>query len=127
MSADLWKESQYRLQVWESTPVFWPARQIRGPLLPAPGDRMLCWYVRTGGETPGLCGWGIVLSFDEESNEIAWRPVYPSDLLKMRPLFDESISARIDEVRGKFAQGTMWMIERSDADWLMEKIASAAK
>jgi hypothetical protein len=127
MSANIWKETQYRLQVWEAIPVYWPAKQIKGEQRPAPGDRILCWYAKAGATSPGLCGWGVVLSFDDESNEIAWRPVFPSDLMKMHPLFDTSIAARVDSIRGKVPRGTLWRIERVDADWLMERVSSVSR
>jgi hypothetical protein len=127
MSADSWKEAKYRLRVWEGIPVVWPANQIRGGQRPTAGDRMFCWYAFTGSTAPGLCGWGLVLSFDDESNEVEWRPVFPSDLMKMHPLYDKSLAARVDTIRGKMPRGTLWRIERADADWLAKQVRLTAR
>ena len=127
MSADMWEETHYRLQVWEGNPVFWPTGQIKGRLRPSAGDRMFCWYAKTHSTSPGLCGWGVVLSYDSNGAQIVWRPVFPSDFMKMHPLYDVTIAAKIDAIRGRVAQGTLWRIERSDADWLAERVQLFAK
>src|SRR2546428_121452 len=75
-------------------------------------------------ESPGLCGWGVVTAYNEEdiTGKLAWRPVPPSDQLKMRPLLNEQLEARIDKIRGPMPRGTLWPVERKDAAWIAELI-----
>lgn len=122
MSAEYWTETQYRLQVWEEAAVVWPAGKIRAVHRPQPGDRMFCWYAKTGSTAPGLCGWGVVLNYEEPINQISWRPVFPSDLLKMVPLINTGLVTRINSVRGKFKQATMWPVDADTCRWLADEI-----
>jgi hypothetical protein len=126
MSEKTWPAAQYRAEIWEGGTVYWPSRQIRAKgATPEPGDRLLCWYARTDAEAPGLCGWGVVLGFNDDREEIIWRPAAPADALKMRPLFDADLTARVDAIRGKFRQATMWQLDPDDAVYLLDRVRTS--
>lgn len=127
MSGDVWAEEKYRAEIWEGTSVFWPVQRIAGVDRPTGGDRIFCWYAKTVSASPGVCGWGVVLSYEEAIGRIAWRPVFPSDVLKMRPLFDRDVAKVIEQIRGKMPRGTMWPVVSSAADTLTERILVRAR
>jgi len=68
------------------------------------------WYAKTGCDDPGLYGWGIVIRGVNEFDQLHWMPVFPSDYLKMHPLFDEEMDRLVSSIRRPVAQGTMWAI-----------------
>ena len=124
MSQAEWPEAQFRLEIWEGGSVYWPTRRVVGKSRPQPGDRMVCWYAQTGAALPGLVGWGLVLAYMPDREEICWRPVVPSDELKMAPLFDNDLAIWVDKVRGRFKQSTMWQMSEDAADFISERIVS---
>jgi hypothetical protein len=124
MSADVWPEARYRESIWEGDTVHWPVRKARGQARPDAGDRLFCWYARTASAAPGVWGWGVVTNFCTDSEEVVWRPVSPSDRLKMDPIFDTVLDKRVASIRGKVAQGTLWPISETDADWLTTRVRS---
>lgn len=122
MSEDMWPASQFRATVWEGVAEYWPTRTIRSTDRPQQGDRLLCWYAPTGATMPGIVGWGVILGWFSDVDEIMWRAAPPSDALKMHPLFDDAVRARIDAVRGRFKQATMWPMAAGDAAWFAEQV-----
>ncbi len=88
---------------------------------------MVCWYAVSGAAEPGLWGWGIIISYAPEDDEIRWRPTFPSDLLKMAPMYDDQLNACVKHIRGRMAQGTMWLVEPDDAEVLTERIVGAVR
>jgi hypothetical protein len=123
MSADEWPESQFRASVWESSTIYWPTGSVRDTdARPVPGERMVCWYAPSGAELPGLVGWGVVLGFSSERNEIVWRPSPPTDAVKMCPIFDDELKSHIDVVRGGFPRATMWPVSVKEANYLATRI-----
>lgn len=122
LSANAWSEGWYRESVWEGGVVRWPIGRVAGDELPVPGDRVYLWYARTVSRTPGLYGWGVVLGLLEDDAVLSWRPTYPSDLLKMDPVFDDGLDELISSLRGRFPQGTMWPIPSGSATDLGRRI-----
>jgi len=110
MSASEWPPERYREEVWEGQPTRWPAGRIAGDDDPAEGDMFFAWYAKTRCDDPGLYGWGVVVRGMNEFGELHWMPVFPSDYLKMHPLFDEELDSLVAGIRGPVAQGTMWAI-----------------
>lgn len=76
---------------------------------PQAGDIVVFFYAPAGGADAGFYGWAVILEW-LESKEIHFRPVCPSDLLKMCPWWDEHASDLVDKIRGKVKQGTMWRV-----------------
>lgn len=112
MSAADWAPERYREEVWEGHVTRWPARKVSGDEEPVEGDLFLAWYAKTGCDDPGLYGWGIIARGVNEYGYLSWQPVFPSDYLKMHPLFDEEVDRVISAIRGPVPQGTMWPIAK---------------
>src|SRR5262245_58913811 len=108
MSAELWPERRYRQRIWESSSAIWPTGRIAGSFDLQEGDRLMCFYAPSGSEAPGICGWGVITHLYAEYEQFEWRPTPPSDLLKMKPLYDDAIYDAVKTIRGGFPQGTMW-------------------
>lgn len=78
---------------------------------PEPGDLLVTFFAPTGGTNPGFYGWAVVLEWLEEaSSRLRFRPVPPSDTLKMCPWWNEEAAALADKIRGKMKQLTLWLI-----------------
>ena len=124
LSTEVWTPEKYRAGVWEGEYLEWKTSKITTGELPKKGDILIYWFVKTKNKEPGLYGWGIILEYDDSSENIRHRPVFPSDYLKMNPINDEKIVQIIDEVRGKVPRATMWLISKSNSNELREKIHS---
>src|SRR5690349_22533591 len=72
------------------------------------------------GDEPGFYGWAIVLTTHEDERGMYFRPVSPSDHLKMDPWWNDEAKTLADEIRGKVKQGTLWRIP----DLLATRISS---
>ncbi len=77
---------------------------------PKPGDRVVFFYAPSGGIEPGFYGWALVLDWHEDERGMYFRPVAPSDHLKMHPWWDAAAKEVADEVRGRVKQGTLWEV-----------------
>jgi hypothetical protein len=77
---------------------------------PKPGDRVVFFYAKSSGNEPGFYGWAVVLDWHEDERGMYFRPVAPSDHLKMHPWWDANAEGIADEIRGKFKQGTLWKV-----------------
>jgi hypothetical protein len=117
MSETYWPAAQFRATVWEGETIYWPTGRVRSEDRPQPGDRLLCWYAPTGASLPGVVGWGVVLGYSSDREELIWRPAPPTDALKMHPLFNDDVVKRVDGIRGGFRQATMWPMSTDDAAW----------
>jgi hypothetical protein len=67
---------------------------------------------RSGAADSGFYGWAIILEWYEALGpaNMYFRPVAPSDTLKMNPWGDGDALALADEIRGRVKQGTLWRI-----------------
>jgi hypothetical protein len=112
MSHKDWPPERYREEVWERELVSWPAGRVIGKSEPEPGDSMILWYAKTGNPDPGLYGWGVIVGTSAIQNRkrVRWRPVSPSDYLKMNPILDDEIAGIIDQIRKGMPRATMWPI-----------------
>jgi len=124
MSEDFYTPEEYREQIWEEELVHWPTGKIVGDEIPGAGDTMALWYTKTGARHPGICGWGVILRCLPEEEDLLWRPVFPSDYLKMDPIYNEEVSRLVDVIRGGMPRATMWLIRPEHADRLRGAIRS---
>jgi hypothetical protein len=124
-----WNPNQYRMEVWEGSPVTWPVGRIlkRGGEGISRGDTVVFFFAKTGNSEPGLYGWGIVLEIVESNvrNRIKFQVSPPSDYLKMIVIWDKQLEEVIERIRGDVAQGTMWPIDDKDFEIIKNKIAAA--
>ncbi len=105
---DVWPPSRFRIEIWEGERWRWPVGAMVGTEMPAPGDRVVFYYAKTGAAEPGFYGWGVVIeSYDKE---MYFRPVRPTDELKMYPWWDDEAAELADLIRGKMKQRTLWPI-----------------
>lgn len=113
MTTKNWSEENYRAEVWEGTEIPFSIGRVTGDRAtprPTVGDRIFCWYTKWANKAPGLCGWGVVTALTARREEaLVWRPVFPSDLLKMSPLIDEELNQQIDTIRPN-PRGTLYLI-----------------
>jgi hypothetical protein len=123
MSQTQWPPNSYRLDIWENERWRWPTG-TRVPKGLEPGDRVAFFYARKGGPEPGFYGWAVVLDLHDDGRGMYFRPVAPSDHLKMDPWWDERAAAIADEVRGTVKQGTMWRIADETAKEISAGIAA---
>jgi len=112
MNQKQWPPESYRLDIWENERWTWPVGRKASTGSPKPGDRVIFFYAPAGGPEPGFYGWAIVLDWrhDEEGQRLYFRPVAPSDHLKMHPWWNDAAEEIAEKVRGKVKQGTLWEI-----------------
>jgi hypothetical protein len=108
-----WTPERYRLDIWEGERWRWPVGKITGSGRPAAGDRVVFFFAQTACPEPGFYGWAVVLQWEEEEKRFYFRPVAPSDQLKMCPWWDGPAGAAeqiADQVRGQVPRGTLWRV-----------------
>jgi hypothetical protein len=103
-----WPPNSYRLDIWERERWTWPVGRKASAGSPKPGDRVVFFYAPSGGVEAGFYGWALVLDWHEDERGMYFRPVAPSDHLKMDPWWDTAAKDIADAVRGKVKQGTLW-------------------
>ena len=88
MTADNYSPEEFRSEIWEGGLIKWPSGKISSKAGQeiAPVDIVILVYVRSGAQEPGIFGWGIILGFQKDKGHIVFRPVYPSDFLKIYPI-----------------------------------------
>lgn len=129
INAQNWPPERYRAEIWEGERWYWPVGSImQGRPAPQVGDTVVFFYARTGCQDPGFYGWAVIVEWLDREGEkgMYFRPVRPSDWLKMDPWWDEEASRLGDEIRGAMPRGTMWRvredlvpaIRRGIAQWL---------
>jgi hypothetical protein len=114
LSEDYWPPTSYRIDIWENERWSWPVgNKISAGATPQPGDTIVFFYSK-GCSEPGFYGWAVVLSWEEgtnnEKDRLYFRPVSPSDRLKMHPWGNPAALQLADDVRGKMRQATLWLI-----------------
>jgi len=110
MDQKQWPPTSYRLDIWEDERWTWPVGRKVSAGSPKPGERVVFFYAPSGGDEPGFYGWAVVLDWHEDERGMYFRPVSPSDHLKMDPWWDNHAKEIADEIRGKVKQGTMWEV-----------------
>jgi hypothetical protein len=116
MNQKEWPPECYRVEVWEGKRCCFRkgriTRRSKGPE-PQLGDTLVFFYAPSLGQDPGFYGWGVVLAWPKEEELIYFRPVSPSDWLKMDPWWDKEAKSLVDKIRGRAPQGTMWRVDDS--------------
>jgi hypothetical protein len=66
----------------------------------------------SGGPDPGFYGWAVITEWYERDQftGMYFRPVAPSDYLKMNPWWDAEARKLADDIRGRVKQGTLWFV-----------------
>jgi hypothetical protein len=106
-----WSPQRYRLEIWENERWSWPVgRKTGAAKLPSPGDIVVFFYAPSGGIDPGFYGWAIVLEWLNEESSLYFRPVAPSNHLKMCPWWDKQAQKLAESIRGTVKQGTLWRV-----------------
>lgn len=124
MSPKVWSPAQYRLDIWENQPWAWPVGVISGQgNKPAPGDILVTYFAKAGGTDPGFYGWAVILDWrSAAAAQIRFKPVAPSDSLKMCPWWDKEAEAIADKIRGNMKQRTLWLVDNDLATQLRRGI-----
>ncbi len=130
INQEWWGPQRYRLAIWEGERWAWPVRRKVGATKPPePGDVVVFFYAPSGGSDPGFYGWAVITAWfpGENQAEMYFRPVAPSDLLKMHPWWDEDARTLADRIRGKVKQGTLWRVEDQNLEALRDGISRAGR
>jgi len=127
LNQKLWGPQRYRMEIWEGERWSWSVGEKKlGPTAepPRPGDTVVFFYAKTGGYDPGFYGWAVVTAWvpkeeeAEKKDHIYFRPVAPSDHLKMDPWWDgdHGVAEQLaDRIRGPFMQATLWWVSEPDS------------
>lgn len=118
ISQEIWEPERFRIEIWENERWSWTVPTLRGGGEPQPGDSVAFYYAKAHGADPGFYGWAVVLEYHkshDENKTLYFRPVAPTNHLKMHPWWNEEAQEIANEVRGAVAQGTVWRV--SDEQW----------
>lgn len=118
-----WTPAKYRKQVREGHYLEWKTRRIRSiksGASPQAGDIIIYWFVKSGTENPGLYGWGIV--FEQNEGTICHLPVFPSDHLKMRPVYNDKIAKTVKKIQRNMPIATLLQLTGAQAKELWSNI-----
>ena len=117
MSVKYWRPEEYRTEVWEGQSITWESSKItpRGLGEIESGDGIVLFFAPTANVDPGIYGWGIIHRYKRARNQIEFQVTYPSDYLKMDPIWNDEdgefdVIDLMRRIRGKATQGTMWGI-----------------
>jgi len=111
MDQSQWAPNSYRIDIWENERWSWAIGRRASTDRPARGDRVVFFYTPSRHSEPGIYGWTIVLDMHDDERGMYFRPVSPSDHLKMHPWWDAEAKALADRIRGKVKQGTLWLVQ----------------
>jgi hypothetical protein len=116
-----WSPQRYRLEIWENERWSWSVGRKTGTSeLPSPGDTVVFFYAPSGGIDPGFYGWAVVLEWLNEESSLYFRPVAPSNHLKMCPWWDKQAKKLAESIRGPVKRGTLWRV----SDDLVQELRS---
>jgi hypothetical protein len=122
-----WSPNEYRMEVWEGTPITWPVGKIiyRDQEKIARGDKVVFFFTKTGNDEPGFYGWGIILEVVESKtrNRLKFQVCPPSDYRKIAVAWDSQLSKLVDKVRGGMTQATMWSLKDDEFALIKSKFA----
>jgi hypothetical protein len=127
-----WEPERYRLEIWEGERWAWSVGHMVGATEKPPrqGDTVVFFYAKTGGPDPGFYGWAVITEWlpgeGEDKDQMYFRPVAPSNHLKMDPWWDGEhgeAEQLADRIRGKVMMGTLWRISGNDYDQLRRAVA----
>lgn len=108
-----WEPERFRIEIWENEPWSWTVGKAKlGGEEPESGDSVAFFYTRQG-DDPGFFGWAVVLGWHkghDGSRTLYFRPVTPTNHLKMHPWWDDEAKDLADKVRGKMPRATLWRV-----------------
>jgi hypothetical protein len=84
-------------------------------------------YAKANCGSYGFYGWAVVLGWTTNASKagtLRFRPVAPSDRLKMRPWGTGAAMRIFDDVRGRPPRGTLWFVEDARAARIADGITS---
>lgn len=116
LSEKLWEPQRYRAEIWEAERWSWEVgRQVGAAEPPRQGDTVVFFYAPAGGRDPGFYGWAVITEWltSDEGCRIYFRPVAPSDHLKMHPWWDKEAEGLANQIRGTVKMGTLWRISEN--------------
>ncbi len=112
MSQKFWTPQRYRIEIWEGQTWQWNVGKVIGHgNVPTPGDIVVFFYAKSGGTEAGFYGWAVILEWLEQIKQVSFRPVAPSDHLKMDPWWDTDAQKLSNTIRGSVKQGTLWYMK----------------
>jgi len=124
MNQKSWDPRRYRLEIWEGQNWKWRVGRIISPdQIPAAGDVIALFYAISGGEEYGFYGWAVIMEWLEDAQQVIFRPVAPSDHLKMDPWGNDDAQELANSIRGKVKQGTLWFVDDEKSKQLRNGIA----
>jgi hypothetical protein len=130
-----WRPNDFRRDVSEGETVTWKWHkpmniQPRGGICPAPGDKIVFFFCKTGlraTERAGVYGFGAIERFSNVEGRFLRFSVFPpTDALKRKPLWDREMRRLIDRIRGKWNQGTMWQMNVSQFNKVCARMETTA-
>ncbi len=124
MSSDYYNPNEYRVEVWEGRPIVWSVGKVvaRGLGEVLLGDSLVLFYAKSRNLYPGIYGWGVIARYSQRRSEIEFQPTFPSDYLKMYPLWDKKVEKLINGVRGRMTQATLWGLKLEEYRLVCELI-----
>lgn len=112
----LWEPQRYRVEIWERERWSWSVGRKVGATEEPPrqGDTVVFFYARTGGPDLGFYGWAVITEWlpgdRDNQDQMYFRPVAPSDHLKMHPWGTKEAEELANQIRGKVKQGNLWRV-----------------
>ena len=113
-----WSVSNYRVDIWEGERWRWDVKKVVGTdKKPVAGDMICFYYAKAECPAPGFYAWAVILQWVEDGDvrRVYFRPVAPSDQLKMRPWWDDEARRIADAIRGPVPRGTLWAVSDDHA------------
>jgi hypothetical protein len=122
--AKAWRPEDYRMACWEGAKSALPAGGIvpRGLASIGPGDTLVLFFAKSFNDYPGIYGWGVVLNYEEQQNQITFQLAPPSDYLKMDPLWDAELHRLMDKIRGGLTKNKLWGISWEEFSVIRHKM-----
>jgi hypothetical protein len=116
LNPTIWPPERYRLEIWEGERWSWSVgRKVTGGRSPKAGDVVVFFSTPSGGTDAGFYGWAVILEWYQEGEEMYFRPVTPSDQMKMHPWWNKEAQTIANEIRGRVKQGTFWYVDDNHA------------
>lgn len=121
--------TQYRLDVWEDMPWNWFVGNIRDGENPPPvAGEIVVFYYSGDGIEGGFYGWAVILRWqndgDRGGRRLHFRPVAPSNILKMCPWNDGEAGRLANDIRGSNPRNTMFRVPEQFEQQLRQGMAS---
>lgn len=100
-----WSPETFRFEIWEGQRWHWGYGTKRGGAGdPKPGDTVVFFYAKTGGDDPGIHGWAVLDRCEPDDHRLYFVPAAPTNYLKMTPWWDKEAAWLPHDLRGVFRQ-----------------------